>query len=694
MIPRLAPTKYRPDIDGLRAIAILAVVVFHAFPSLLRGGFIGVDVFFVISGFLISSIIFEGLDKGTFSFAEFYAHRIRRIFPSLLFVLITLLLIGWLTLLAEEYKQLSKHIASAAGFFSNFILWNEVGYFDNSADTKPLLHLWSLGIEEQAYIIWPLVFWLAWKRKINTPTLIILGAFFSFYLNLEGINNDAVATFYAPQTRIWELLTGSLLAWLTLYKKETFSTYSLCIERCLVKTPFFKIIKSDGKTLCNISSIVGTILLIYGFWGITKEVSFPGKWAIIPVLGATLIISAGPNAWINRTILSKKIIVSFGLISFPLYLWHWPILSFATIIEGEVPDWDIRLLIILISVVLAWLTFRLVEQPIRLSKSRRLTTAILILFMMIVGCIGYYIYAKANLCEYRGHEDMFFKRKGFEHGFGCSLSWYEGKNNWLFLGNTHRNTVAKLKLSIKPTNEEVDAVKITFSKISEVATKFGTKMVLIVAPDKSSIYPEYLPDKLTPSKIKYISFFLKELNEIPNLTVYDPTHDLLTAKKSEGILYWRTDSHWNNKGAFLTFMGFSKLLDIPIANVSFKQGGVYKGGLIEMSNLKYFPLHPDDNWDVIWNNKPALITKEISGEQKTPFGPTTVVTNNNALSNKYVWVIGDSFTENLRQYFSGTFREVRFIGHWRDKLNTLPDEIERVEIKPDIIVVIKVERSF
>ena len=226
----LSHSKYRPDIDGLRAIAVLSVVAFHAFPSWIRGGFIGVDVFFVISGYLISTIIFENLDKGTFSFSEFYSRRIRRIFPALLLVLIACFAFGWFALLADEYKQLGKHIAAGAGFISNFILWNESGYFDNSADAKPLLHLWSLGIEEQFYIVWPLLLWFVWKRKFNLLTITIVLAVASFILNLKGVKQDMVATFYSPQPRFWELLCGSLLAWFTLYKKYTFSVIKSKID--------------------------------------------------------------------------------------------------------------------------------------------------------------------------------------------------------------------------------------------------------------------------------------------------------------------------------------------------------------------------------------------------------------------------------------------------------------------------------
>lgn len=153
--------KYRPDIDGMRTIAVISVVLYHAFPRWMPGGFIGVDVFFIISGYLISTILYGSLSTNTFRFTEFYARRIKRIFPALILVLVSCYVFGWFTLFADEYKQLGKHIASGSAFISNFILWDESGYFDTSAEVKPLLHLWSLGIEEQFYIIWPFVLWAA-----------------------------------------------------------------------------------------------------------------------------------------------------------------------------------------------------------------------------------------------------------------------------------------------------------------------------------------------------------------------------------------------------------------------------------------------------------------------------------------------------------------------------------------------------
>lgn len=280
------------------------------------------------------------------------------------------------------------------------------------------------------------------------------------------------------------------------------------------------------------------------------------------------------------------------------------------------------------------------------------------------------------------------------HAIGSSLAWYKGKEDWLYLGNAYDNTVAKLKLANSPPESQIEATKDLFSKIAIAGSQFNTKVVLIVAPNKSSVYPEYLPDELIPSTRKYISYFLDELNNVQNLTVYDPTSDLLALKKSEGYLYWKTDTHWNNKGAFLAYSGFSKILGLTIPKVEFIQGSPYGGDLVNISKLKDIPLNTEDSWDVVWKNKPVWTEREIQDEQKTSFGSASVVNNKNPLSNKYIWVVGDSFTGSLKQYFNSTFKEVRYIGHWLPKLNDLPSELVKADKKPDFIFVIRVERSF
>lgn len=361
----LTHPKYRPDIDGLRAVAVLSVVIFHAFPSAIQGGFVGVDVFFVISGYLISTIIFGSLTKGAFTFGEFYARRVKRIFPSLLTVLIACAVFGWFALLPDEFSQLGKHIAGGAGFIANLLLWNESGYFDNAAATKPLLHLWSLGIEEQFYFVWPIVLWVCHRRGLSfLKVAAVLGAA-SFALNVYLVGADATDAFYSPASRFWELLAGGVLAYLTLQGK----------------------IPSEGRG-ANARSVVGAALLVAALALTTEDKAFPGWWAVLPVLGTALLISAGPDAIVNRLVLSRRVMVWVGMISFPLYLWHWPLLSFARIIDGGMPDATTRAVAALLAVALAWLTYRLVERPLRFGTRGLARTDVLLGAMALAAAAG------------------------------------------------------------------------------------------------------------------------------------------------------------------------------------------------------------------------------------------------------------------------------------------------------------------
>ena len=393
----LTHPKYRADIDGLRAIAILAVVGFHAFPTWVKGGFIGVDVFFVISGFLISTIIFGSLNRNAFSFTEFYARRIKRIFPALVLVLAASFAFGWFQLLADEYKQLGKHIAGGAGFVANFVLWGESGYFDNAAETKPLLHLWSLGIEEQFYFIWPLLLWFAWKKRFNLLTIALLVATISFALNIFTVHNDSVAAFYSPQTRFWELMIGSILAYVMLYKHDAFAGVRQRLDKWLCAVTYSHASGQSGDTLRNVQSLLGVALIAIGVMVIARDRQFPGWWALLPTLGAALIIAAGTHAWFNRTVLSSRVLVWFGLISYPLYLWHWPLLSFARLVEGGLPSRDVRMAAVAIAILLAWLTYKLIEQPIRFNRHGKATTLTLAVLMLVIGLVGFNCYKRDGL---------------------------------------------------------------------------------------------------------------------------------------------------------------------------------------------------------------------------------------------------------------------------------------------------------
>ncbi|MCF6782316.1 acyltransferase family protein [Stutzerimonas stutzeri] len=389
--------KYRPDIDGLRAVAVLSVVIYHAFPSLLKGGFIGVDIFFVISGFLISTIIFNSLGNNKFSLREFYARRIRRIFPALILVLASTYALGWLTLTAEEFRQLGKHIFSGSIFVSNFALWDEAGYFDKSADLKPLLHLWSLGIEEQFYIAWPIIIYACWKLGIRLLPILLLATAASFALNISGARYDEAATFFSPQTRFWELLCGSLLAWITLHRAETLTSIKRHIDRR---------IKLGGASFSdNATATIGVGLLIFGFVRIDEEAIFPGMLALIPVGGAALLILAGPTNWISKGLLKRKPMVWVGLISFPLYLWHWPIISFFRI-HGDEPGAVALAIAIALSVGLAWVTYSLVERPLRRASFERKKVYALVFMMCISAGVGGFTY-KSDGLQFRSAHKLF-----------------------------------------------------------------------------------------------------------------------------------------------------------------------------------------------------------------------------------------------------------------------------------------------
>ncbi|MBJ6933348.1 acyltransferase [Vibrio cholerae] len=449
-------SSYRSEIDGLRAFAVLSVVAFHAFPSWLKGGFIGVDVFFVISGFLITSHIFEKLDKGQFSFTDFFGRRIRRIFPALILVMASSLAFGWFALLADEFAQLGKHVASGAAFFTNFILVDESGYFDNAAETKPMLHLWSLAVEEQFYIVWPLVLWLAWKRKFNLLTITILVAAVSFYLNLRFVKSHPIETFFWPVGRFWELLSGSVLAWLLLYKSDLLDRFKLWVDKYLARIIHSKDVEADGTTTSNLMSFFGLLLLAYGVIRINESLSFPSKWALIPVLGAVLIIASGSKAWLNRIFLMNPIAVWFGLISYPLYLWHWPILSFLQIIEGEMPHRDARIIAVTLSIFLAWFTYRFIEKPIRFGSTMKNINPIIVLTLFAFGLIGLIVHKNYGMSQkvsgyisfteqYLSFDEQFHKCEN-KHILESSAVWegnvrcWQSKNglpNLILLGDSH-----------------------------------------------------------------------------------------------------------------------------------------------------------------------------------------------------------------------------------------------------------------
>ena len=365
------PITYRADIDGLRAVAIIVVMLYHAFPTTFRGGFIGVDIFFVISGYLISSFIFKGISTFKFSFINFYIRRINRILPALLLILIALFSLSWYFFIPDDLMKISKHVFGSSVFLSNLVYLSEAGYFDDAAELKPLLHLWSLGIEEQFYIIWPLILILGFRFRLNVLILILLCIAISFVLNIYRSGYDANFAFFSLQTRAWELLFGAAIA-------------------CMA--PALRQATTVPKLFVHAASLLGLALLLAGLLLIDKERRFPGWWALLPTIGSGLLIATGSNALVNRYILAFSPLRTIGLISYPLYLWHWVLLSFATIVTAHPLNTTQTLSLIGLSAGLASATYLFIERPIRHSLNTGKTASILLVLMVIVGAIGLYGY--------------------------------------------------------------------------------------------------------------------------------------------------------------------------------------------------------------------------------------------------------------------------------------------------------------
>lgn len=366
-------TTYRPDIDGLRAIAILPVIFFHAFPLSITGGFIGVDVFFVISGYLITSIIVEEIARGNFSYGSFYSRRVRRLFPTLLAVLVSTIVIGWNMLSAQEYKQLARHVLAGLSFLANINLWSEAGYFDAAADSKPLLHLWSLGVEEQFYIVWPALailllplFKRAYWVIFSSLAILIAAAAMTSSWSTE-------AAFYLPFSRFWELFCGAAISFAT-------NRHSV------------------GRTdkAFEIGACIGLLLILVPAYFLTSSSAFPLPWAVAPVAGASILIVTH-GSFINRVVLSNRILVGIGLISYSLYLWHWPLLSFLHIeYSGLAANW-MRALALVLAFILATSSYWLLEKPFRSKSRSALKLWILGIIAVLTGIIAANIYARDGL---------------------------------------------------------------------------------------------------------------------------------------------------------------------------------------------------------------------------------------------------------------------------------------------------------
>lgn len=339
---------YRQEIDGLRALAVIPVILYHAGLDVFSGGFVGVDIFFVISGYLITSIILAEMESGVFTLSGFYERRMRRILPALFFVLLVSLPFAWFWLLPHEIKDFGRSIMAVALFSSNILFWKESGYFATDAEFIPLLHTWSLGVEEQFYVIFPLLimlFWFAGKR--NLVILFALVALSGLALAEWGWRHFPEANFYLIPSRAWELMLGALTAFYLLYKPVP-----------------------TGR-VNQWASLLGMLLILGAIFGLDKTLPFPGLYALLPTLGSVLIILFAHSGTVVHRLLSFPLWVGIGLISYSAYLWHFPVFVFTRIRFTEEPGyWLIAGLLALIF-GLAYMSWRFIEAPLR--DKRRFT---------------------------------------------------------------------------------------------------------------------------------------------------------------------------------------------------------------------------------------------------------------------------------------------------------------------------------
>ena len=362
--------KYRAEIDGLRALAVVPVVLFHAGFELFSGGFIGVDVFFVISGYLITTILIDDIENNRFSIIDFYKRRARRILPALFAVMLATIPFAWAWMMPSQMKDFSQSLVAVCLFVSNVLFWHESGYFSEDSEQKPLLHTWSLAVEEQYYVLFPIFLLFAWRfGKGRTLWMIVTLSFISLGLSEWGSRINPSANFYLIHSRAWELLAGSITAFIV-HKREVQAN--------------------------NFLSLAGLATLTISIFAYDETIPFPSIYALVPVVAVVLIVLYAQRGSYVANLLSNRIFVGIGLVSYSLYLWHQPVLAFNKVRFGENHDPIILGTLIAFTFALSVLSWKYIEQPFRTSNYFRSTKKIFsfsiagILLFVTAGSFGYF----------------------------------------------------------------------------------------------------------------------------------------------------------------------------------------------------------------------------------------------------------------------------------------------------------------
>lgn len=377
--------KYRAEIDGLRALAVVPVILFHAGFELFSGGFVGVDVFFVISGYLITTILIEDIKNKRFSIVNFYERRARRILPALFFVMLVCIPFAWMWMLPNQMKDFSQSLVAVSLFASNILFWRESGYFAAAAEEKPLLHTWSLAVEEQYYVLFPIFLILAWRfGKNRVFWMIVVMAAISLMLSEWGWRNNATANFYLAPTRAWELFAGSIAAF---------------------------IVQKQGVQKNNLLALIGLAAIVFSIFFYDEATPFPSVYALVPVLGVVLLVLYADKETIAARLLSTKGFVGIGLISYSAYLWHQPLFAFARIRSLEHPSMILMFELSILAMLLAYLSWKYIEKPFRSRTSIGKKT---IFVFSLIGLSSF------TFVGYQGHSN-----EGYRERFNIENSVYE-----------------------------------------------------------------------------------------------------------------------------------------------------------------------------------------------------------------------------------------------------------------------------
>jgi peptidoglycan/LPS O-acetylase OafA/YrhL len=570
--------KYRAEIDGLRAVAVVPVILFHAGFEFFSGGFVGVDVFFVISGYLITTILIEDIEKNRFSISSFYERRARRILPALFFLMFICIPFAWMWMVPTQMKDFSQSLVAVGLFASNILFWKESGYFDAVAEEKPLLHTWSLAVEEQYYLLFPIFLFLAWrfgKEKVFW-TLVVLAAV-SLALSEWGWRNNATANFYLAPTRAWELFSGSIAAF---------------------------VIQKRGVQANNLLALLGLTAILFSIFFYDEKTPFPSVYALVPVIGVVLLILFADRETFAAKLLSTKGFVGIGLISYSAYLWHQPLFAFAKIRSIGDPGLALMSLLTVASMALAWLSWKFIENPFR--RSSHIYNSRNSIFILSV--IGILIFSSAGLI---GHETN-----------GYAAQRYS--NQQLMYLNTGKSSPLRPKCHFSQKVEFLAKTECEYfsegpAEIAVLGNSHATELAYALAKileKKNSSILHY-----TMSGCRHNFKVLDEEN-----TVCHRWHDIVVKKISSKsniktvILSYKNDSYLQEKKYRNSLIKISDALISAGKKVVLVLQAPLPGAHIEKYlnyNLRSFPSTVKGNSLANWNHAyhaANSLTEEISGD--------------------------------------------------------------------------------